>query len=751
MKQHITVETTASNATLHIIEEMNAYVGNTWAEIAHEIVETITSACKQADVIVFDGKTFPCRDVQAKFEGLEKHRRNGRFEWRKYYAANQTWAMTPEVDDLFRGFRGWPDNSWLALNLGRVGALRYDEEKGELVSISPNTIARDRETSYQRALDLSPASLTHGQVEGLLEFGPRCHWQLDHISPNTLEDLPGNPIRPGKVLRQIWPQLSNAEIEYLADKFSDHLRRSAAALDVRIIGLVEAYNRPQGGFVSCMKKRGHYYQDLLQYLEVEPSVAAILEGETVVARAILWPNVCISHNIHLKLMDRIYYSTSLQLAALQKWGRRNGWFYKASQSTHSDRAISPADEEISLKGSFVRLAKELTVGCWTYAPYLDSFRATAIGSDRIHIWSSYDELELNQTDGYCGLLTSAPDCEWCGSPATTEMTGFWLCNECYNHAENCSNCGEFYDGRKGCHTEDCGIICAECWQNSGWICCCCRENFTSSTKATEVEYRSSDENSGQYCPQCLEDVEPRQRCAIGSCGCVIPDSPTEYCNFHQTQIYYTCNNCGTLSPRENEIVIDLPHKHLHLCSHCKSSLDKYNYLDPLGVYRCTSCGKLRANRPDDRATITGIEIYCPDCLHTMQAPDDWTEAMPPRIVRPQHRPATAPAPRDFSRTRLIEICRLYQTNPNAATLQTRLRDFTNCRDNCDALRFFDVHAGASKAARMFPHLCKLSHHGSTNTWTLRFDMGDHVISLYYKIWIDSFYGNRSLMCGITVV
>lgn len=747
----VSINTTAS-AVISVVEQMNNYVGATWADIAREIVETITSASEKAEVIVFAGETYKSSDIRRKFEHVAHScDRNGQFDFRKYYVSGKVWAFTPEVHEIFESFDGFPNSAWLSMETGRIGALRYDAQKGQLQSIAPASIARDRIESYQRALDLSPMSVVYHQLEALLKHGPHIHWRLDFISPTILEDLPSNPIKPGKVIRHFWPNLSDSEVERLADEFADHLRRSNISVEVEITqDVVGIYDSPQGNFDSCMQGKGKYYKDLMQCVEKPLCIAVIKEGKITVARALLWPEVHLQDGTTIKLMDRIYYSSPLHLAAMQAWARENGYAYKHTQSIRSNAAIAPNCTNVDLSYSYVLLSRKLKPGCWDASPYLDTFRCCNLGERCLYIWSLGGQIELDRTNGSGGLLTEVPDCEWCSAKAEQELGGIWLCNTCYSNSVTCDCCSQLYDARHAVDTVDSGSICPECWANEGWTCESCGCNYTSATTGREVEYRNSNEQSGLYCPDCLDDIDATETCKIANCACIIPDSPSGYCQYHESQLFYQCNNCGALSPRENEIIIDLPHKHLHLCGNCNNRLSKYRYLDPIGIYQCSSCGEIRANRPDEKATIAGISIYCPDCLHEMQAPDDWIGDIPGRIIRPRTAPKSGIKPRNYSKSRLLEICRFWRAEENPHRLKRRIAEFVESRNNGTLPDFLQLHAAACAAYKQFPDLCpRLIYNENLGSWELWFIADSIYFILWYRLRRSSVTDNTYLFTGFT--
>ena len=752
MERIINTIQTNNTAAISVVEEMSAYVGATWADIAAQMVEAITSASEDAEVIVFAGENYDAAKIRRNFEHIaHSYCTNGHFDFRRYYTAGKVWAFSPELYEIFSNFDGFPDSGWSSMETRRIGALRYDAQKGQILAIAPGAIARNRMESYQRALDLSPVSVVCHQLEALLKHGPHIHWRLDYISPTTLEELPGNPIKPGKIIRHFWPDLSDSEVERLADLFAEHLRRSNVSVNVEISqDIVGIYNSPQGDYESCMRGRGEYYKELLQWVEKPLTIATIREGKTVVSRALLWPEVHLQNGDIIKLMDRIYYSSPLHLAAMQQWAREHNYHYKRTQSIRSNTAIAPDGSNVDLSYSYVLLSKKLKPGRWDYAPYLDTFRCCNLGERCLYIWSLGGQIELDRTDGSGGLLTETPQCEWCSNPAEQELDGIWLCQECYSNAVDCDCCSQLFDARQAIDTEDSGSICPGCWANEGWTCESCGCNYTSATTGTEVEFRDSTETSGLYCPDCLDDIDTSATCAIASCNCIIPDSPSGYCNYHESQLFYQCNNCGALSPRDQEIVIDLPHKHLHLCSKCDKKLSKYHYLDPIGIYRCSSCNQIRANRPDEQATVSGISIYCLDCLHEMQAPDDWFGAIPGRIIRPRTAPESSLSPKNHSKNRLLEICRFWKVEENPHRLKRRIAEFVESRNNGTLPDYLQLHAAACAAHKQFPDLCpRLQYNEHLGSWELWFIADSIYFVLWYRLRRSSVTDNTYLFTGFT--
>ena len=150
MERIITNTSNTSNTiNIYIAEEMNSYVGAQWGDIAREMIETITSASKQAEVIVFSGEKYKAADVRRNFEHVTRScDKSGQFDFRRYYTAGKVWAFSPELHEIFESFDGFPDSSWSNLETGRIGALKYDAQKGQLIAITPGAIAKHRIKSY---------------------------------------------------------------------------------------------------------------------------------------------------------------------------------------------------------------------------------------------------------------------------------------------------------------------------------------------------------------------------------------------------------------------------------------------------------------------------------------------------------------------------------------------------------------------------------------------------------------------------
>ena len=240
------------------------------------------------------------------------------------------------------------------------------------------------------------------------------------------------PIKLGKILRGLDPQISDLEIEKKVKIWQSYYIEP----DVEVMDDVEeVYNLPHSpsGTIrtSCMRSKGKYYSYLKRDLEESLKVAVIKEGDELVARALLWYDVEDSECNQYNVLDRIYYSKEKYLEVLKKWASNNNFYHKLEQTyTNCEEFVAPTGEIVELN---LKIPHYVDVN--EYYPFLDTFR----WSDGEYLYNNNDDgcyqYEFSSTSGDIeGVEQYTCDC--CGRDCSSdelryiEATSEDVCEDC---------------------------------------------------------------------------------------------------------------------------------------------------------------------------------------------------------------------------------------------------------------------------------------------------------------------------------
>ena len=179
--------------------------------------------------------------------------------------------------------------------------------------------------------------------------------------------------KPGKVLRALFPELSDRDIELAGNALKARARKMSYEFEVvdgrEIVHFYYEDNNESGSGTlndSCMN--GYEQQELVEYYADADNVKLLIlrnkEGHRdICGRALVWSTECGN-----TVMDRIYGNDST-IEAFKQEAKKRGWYYRAKQS-YADftNFITPEGEEKHLlfkvrTGEFSR----------HYMPYMDTF------------------------------------------------------------------------------------------------------------------------------------------------------------------------------------------------------------------------------------------------------------------------------------------------------------------------------------------------------------------------------------------
>lgn len=547
------------------------------------------------------------------------------FDFLGYYCSTDFWGGDPELSEILEQIAWAETPIWSQWKTGRLGYITIDREKATLLSVPPRKIAKDELRATTTAARVAPRAFLYSVLRDLVSFGPESTW-LENQANLQWGNLPGSPIKPGKLLKKILPGMDEnwyiEKSEELANKIK---QRFSLCEQIRVSHDLEMIYNMDGNFVSCMKGRGEYYRGLMNAIP-DLKIAFIPDpenNERLLGRAILWPDVHLSDGSSIKLMDRIYSSSELVRQSFRRYALNNGFYYK-SEDSYSCRYCTDGQQQISLSGAYVNSAYMFSPGDWPDgAPYMDSFSEIEFGDNRIFCFTNRCQISLRETNGSAGWLTEPPTCSVCGSEITGINAETWgdsiYCSSCAEHLEECIHCAQYSHPNQG------GI-----WTIDGYLCPLCESQAQQCEHCDEWYYNvqmvdvETPEITGEICPTCLEKIKSKhdlQECTVPHCRTLIlPDSPGNMCKYHRESLGKVCAHCGDWTPTEKASQFDV----YWLCPDCVQLLLQNIPLNT-GFY-CTNCRTFKKGKP---STVCGHVVLCRECYELEQAPDDYR---PPRLA-----------------------------------------------------------------------------------------------------------------------
>lgn len=567
------------------------------------------------------------------------------FDFVGYFSSTEYWGGDPELSEILEDIAKFETPIWCQWRTGRLGYISIDREKATLLSIPPRKIARDELRATTTAARVAPRAFLYSVLRDLVSFGPESTW-LENQANLQWGNLPGNPIKPGKLLRKIVPGMAESWYVTKAEELAARIKQKFSLCEqIQVSHDLETIYDMEGGFVSCMKGRGEYYRGLINAIP-DLKIAFICDPDNsgrLLGRAILWPDVQLSNGDSIKLMDRIYSSSELVRQSFRRFAKINGYYHKVEDG-HSCKYCSNEDGQINLSGAFVESSHTFCPGDWPDgAPYLDTFSETELGDNRIFCFANRCQISLRETNGEGGWLTDPPTCSICGAEITDTDAETWgdniYCASCAEHLEECIHCAQYSHPHQG------GI-----WTVDGFLCNLCEalatqckhcDNWYYDVQMVDVE---TPEISGEICPSCLKKIEERyelQECSVNHCKTLIlPDSPGHMCKYHRESLGKTCAHCGEWTPTDKATQIDV----YWLCPDCIRLLVQGN---PLSIgYYCTECKSFYRGKP---AANCGHVVLCKECYTMGQAPEDYR---PPRVI-------ATPPPAELPETPLTETLKTW--------------------------------------------------------------------------------------------
>jgi len=197
------------------------------------------------------------------------------------------------------------------------------------------------------------------------------------------------------------------KVENFVNKFRSEIKslnnldnfEIVSGYDISQFYLEKYYSRGGGSLnKSCM--RHDKCQDYLKFYNINPDKVNLIvlydsNKKTILGRSLLWkvdePNI--------QLMDRVYSTVDSDQNLFIKLAKKNGWYYKKSQSFNESRIIDDKGKEVTLNGK-VFLKKEEH----RYFPYLDTFyfydkEKCYITNDIEEYQNNKNIVKLRSTDG----------------------------------------------------------------------------------------------------------------------------------------------------------------------------------------------------------------------------------------------------------------------------------------------------------------------------------------------------------------
>lgn len=583
------------------------------------------------------------------------------FDFLGYYCNTDFWGADPELSEILEQICWEQTPIWSQWKTGRLGYIAIDREKATLLSIPPRKIARDELRATTTAARVAPRAFLYSVLRDLVSFGAESTW-LENQANLQWGNLPGSPIKPGKLLRKIVPGMGESWYISKSEELASRIKQRFSLCDqIKVSHDIESIYNMGGTFVSCMKNKGELYKGIMEAFP-DVSIAYLTDAENgrLLGRAILWPDVRLSSGDSIKLMDRIYSVSELVRQSFRRYAKINGYHYKIEDG-HSCKYCSTGERELSLSGAYVTSSHMFSPGDWRQgAPYMDTFSQLDLGDDRMFCFTASAQVSLRETNGDGGWLTDPPTCSVCDREITRTDAETWgdsiYCSSCAQHLEECIYCGRYS------HPDQGGI-----WTVDGFLCDCCEHHASQCESCNkwfyDVQMREIDIPgiTGEICPSCFEKLDSKydlRECNVLHCRTLIlPDSPGEMCNHHASTLGHVCAECGEWTSTESATQFGT----FWFCPDCVKLLLEST---PLNVgFRCTNCGTFKKGKP---AANCGNIVLCKECYTMEQAPDDYR---PPR-------PRITPPPTELPETKLSNTLKIWcQRAKGAATPDEKLNIF----------------------------------------------------------------------------
>lgn len=185
------------------------------------------------------------------------------------------------------------------------------------------------------------------------------------------------PMKWGTLMKVMCPNMDAKTLSLFCDKLADKTKEL-----MELNWSVQVHDKPseiytlESMFASCMvdqdKEKFLIYDDL-----PSTSIAYIVDDKNVLqARALLHETTYKRNPI--KIMDRIYFRDSYCLAAMRKWAKEHGYWYKTKQSMNWN-TFTNKEGEVKQFRSLVLPAAGLEHK-YIQLPYIDTF--CKLGVDR---------------------------------------------------------------------------------------------------------------------------------------------------------------------------------------------------------------------------------------------------------------------------------------------------------------------------------------------------------------------------------
>ena len=185
------------------------------------------------------------------------------------------------------------------------------------------------------------------------------------------------PMKWGTLMKVMCPNMDAKTLSLFCDKLADKTKEL-----MELNWSVQVHDKPseiytlESMFASCMvdqdKEKFLIYDDL-----PSTSIAYIVDDKNVLQARALLHNTTYRRN-PIKIMDRIYFRDSYCLAAMRKWAKEHGYWYKTKQSMNWN-TFTNKNGEVKEFRSLVLPAAGLEHK-YIQLPYIDTF--CKLGVDR---------------------------------------------------------------------------------------------------------------------------------------------------------------------------------------------------------------------------------------------------------------------------------------------------------------------------------------------------------------------------------
>ena len=324
----------------------------------------------------------------------------------------------------------------------------------------------------------------------------------------------GTYIKPAKLIRGLFPDLTESQVTCIGSALADALRLRA---NPDTSGVEVSYKPSEvyiksSSFTSCMRNQNPCRFQIYDDLEFT-GIAYLVEDGELIGRALIHDKVFNgSEGETVKVMDRVYYNNSDTLQTFIAWAQKNGYWYKTEQAASHNVFCAPDNTIVDEPSLFIECG-DLTDRGYDEVPYIDTFsyydkRQEVLHNDcgDFNISTTFRETEGFDDEELVVQGNNRAVCCCCGERMDEDDASYHddsiYCDDCFNERfSSCYHCGDTTDkdDLTQVHSKygDTERVCEHCLDNHYVYCSDCEEYYH--------ESRCECIDDEWYCEDCAEN------------------------------------------------------------------------------------------------------------------------------------------------------------------------------------------------------------------------------------------------------